>query len=108
MMTVELVPVGHRVARWIRAYGSAEFYSPERYGTADGTVPWPRFLILEREIDSLLAGEQLRVMQGMQHGYAAARSDSRELSRITDDLIERAYPSVSVRRLVRFRADEEM
>lgn len=108
MMVVDVVPVGHRVARWIRAYGSAEYYAPERYRSSDGTVPWPRFLLLEGELQHLEAAEQLRIKQGVEHGYREARGDSGSMARLTEDLIEQAHPAIAVRRIVRIRADEEM
>ena len=109
MIVVPIVPVAHLVSRWIRWYGSGEYYAPARYRSSDGTVPWQRFVVLDEQLLHLEAAEQLRITQGTQHGYAAARvPDDRHVQSATEDLIALAYPRTYVERTVMISASEVM
>jgi len=109
VIVVPVAPVANLVGRWIRWYGSGEFYNPARYRSSDGTVPWQRFMVLNAQIPHLEALEQLRITQGVQHGYAAARvPDDRAIRNASEDLIEMAYPREYVERTVRVPAAEVM
>lgn len=43
-----------------QGFGSAWFWNPARWGTADGAVPWPVFLVAIRALDALQAKQILR------------------------------------------------
>jgi hypothetical protein len=108
VIVVPVVPTAYLVARWVRFYGSGEYYAPDRYRSSDGTVPWQRFVLLGREIDRLVAADQLTTKRAVEHGYASARVDDVGLRRMTEELEEYAYPRVMVERRVLIDPAEEM
>jgi hypothetical protein len=108
VIVTPVVPTAYLVARFVRFYGSGEFYAPDRYRSSDGTVPWQRFVLLGQQIDRLQAADQLTTKRAVEHGYASARSDDVGLRRMTEELEEYAYPKVYVERRVLLSADEEM
>lgn len=100
MILVPERPTAYLVGRFVRAYGSGEWYDPTRFQTSDGHVPWKSFVLMSRTLDALEAAEQERIAQAFQIGYTAARSEGASVSRVLDELHERAYPTSFRERVV--------
>lgn len=52
------MPLVLQVSLFIRFYGSAEYFNPQRYKTRDGIIPFLRFFLLYRSIRHIMAQER--------------------------------------------------